>query len=126
MNWGVHSIFSIAQLKSIEFLTENSFERIYFTTVEIIAEKENSRSESWKIHDIHNAYVLVTIDDVFSFSLLFWRQTSKWSQWFDQNVNESLIMFNILSCFFIQDFSKINLWFFNFVINNDVNFFDVH
>ena len=70
-------------------------------------------------------------DDVFKFLFLstyvefeiFLRQTSKWSQWLNQKVKESLIIFNISSCFFIHDFFNINLWFFNLIINKDVKFF---
>ena len=70
-------------------------------------------------------------DDVFKFLSLstyveyefFLRQTSKWSQWSNQKIKESLIIFNINSCFFIQDFFKINLWFFNLMISKNVKFF---
>ena len=70
-------------------------------------------------------------DDAFKFLFLstyvesefFLRQTSKWSQWSNQKVKKSLIIFNINSCLFIQDFSKINLWFFNLMINKNVKFF---
>ena len=70
-------------------------------------------------------------DDVFKFLSLstyvkyefFLRQTSKWSQSSDQKVKKSLIIFSINSCLFIQDFFKINLWFFNLMINKNVKFF---
>ena len=53
----------------------------------------------------------------------FLRQISRWSQWSDQKVKESLIIFNINSCLFIQDLFKINLWFFNLMINKNVKLF---
>ena len=67
-------------------------------------------------------------DDVFKFLFLstyvesefFLRRKSKWSQWSDQKIKELLIIFNINSCLFIQDFSKINLWFSNLIINKNV------
>ena len=70
-------------------------------------------------------------DDVFKFlslstyveSEFFLRQASKWSQWSDQKVKKSLIIFSINSCLFIQDFFNINLWFSNIIINKDVKLF---
>ena len=125
INLFFRSIFDIAFILSFSFFTLEAddvfrLKILFFWSAELIVSK------------LISILTFVSLnDDVFKFLSLstyveyefFLRQTSKWSQWSDQKVKKSLIIFSINSCLFIQDFFKINLWFFNLMISKNVKFF---
>ena len=125
INLFFRSIFDIVFIFSSSFSTleADDFFRLrifFFWSAELIVSKLISILTLASLNDDVSKFLFLSTYVEYEF---FLRQISRWSQWSDQKVKKSLIIFNINSCFFIQDFSKINLWFFNLMINKNVKLF---
>ena len=119
------SIFDIVFIFSFSFSTLEADDVFrlkisFFWSAELIVSKLISILTFASLNDDVSKFLSLSTYVEYEF---FLRQISKWSQWSDQKVKKSLIIFSINSCFFIQDLFKINLWFFNLMINKNVKFF---
>ena len=125
INLFFRSIFDIVFISSFSFSTLETddvfrLKIFFFWSAELIVSRLISILTLASLNDDVSKFLSLSTYVEYEF---FLRQISKWSQWSDQKVKKSLIIFNINSCLFIQDFSKINLWFFNLMINKNVKFF---
>ena len=125
INLFFRSIFNIAFIFSFSFFTlevDDVFRLkiSFFWSAELIVSRLISILTLVSLNDDVSKFLSLSTCVEYEF---FLRQISKWSQWSDQKVKESLIIFSISSCLFIEDFFKINLWFSNLMINKNVKFF---
>ena len=119
------SIFDIAFTFSSSFSTLETddvfrLKIFFFWSAELIVSKLVSILTLASLDDDVSKFLSLSTYVEYEF---FLRQISRWSQWSDQKVKKSLIIFSINSCFFIQDLFKINLWFFNLMIKKNVKLF---